>query len=202
MFARLLTVARHQPIAVVAVFLALGGTSYAAIPGGFTGPGRMILACQAPAHLEGTGILVIVNSFKDCPAGYRHFSWPRSGSSSGTGSQGLPGTKGDSGSGGATGPAGSSGAVGSNGAGATGATGTTGANSTVTGPAGATGGGGATGTSGATGPKGGTGATGAPGADSTVAGPAAQPEPQGSGALSHTRTLTGNQFVSFQCAER
>jgi hypothetical protein len=193
MFSRVLTFARHHTIAVAALFIALGGTSYAAgrtVLAGNSAGGSTILACQAPSHVKGAGVLVIVTSFAQCPNGYLHFSWSTTGPAGNTGPQGNAGQTGSQGQigsngsngaaglqgftglAGATGDIGAAGSNGSNGAtgnaGSTGATGAAGSNGTdgiqgPQGPKGDTGNAGSDGSDGATGATGATGDTGAAG---------------------------------------
>jgi hypothetical protein len=133
MFSGILRYMRHQPIAIVALFIALGGTSYAASTvksSAATTNSTSVLACQAPGHVTGKGVLAIVNSFADCPAGYARYTWNIVGQTGSAGVQGSDGNDGAVGSNGAQGPKGDSGAAGTNG--------TNGAPG-VTGPAGAAG---------------------------------------------------------------
>src|SRR5579863_6790519 len=116
MLSRTLRFARHQPIAVTALFLALGGTSYAASTTvGTTSGDRTILACQAPTHAKGAGVFAIVSSFAQCPRGYQHFSWTSTGRAGEAGPQGATGLTGSQGVGGTAGNDGENGSGGATG---------------------------------------------------------------------------------------
>jgi hypothetical protein len=171
---RLLLVLRRQPVAFLALFVALSGSSYAAVSAGKAGQGDVIVGCVG----DKDGKLRVVTSASRCASKETAISFNREGKqgapgkpgangaggaagSDGTdgvdGKDGAPGRDGVDTSGGVPGPAGTAGPAGP--AGSVGATG-------VAGPAGAvgaTGSAGATGATGAAGPAGPTGATGATG---------------------------------------
>ena len=174
---RLLLVLRRQPVAFLALFIALSGSSYAAVSAGKAGQGDVIVGCVG----DKDGKLRVVTSASRCTAKETAISFNREGKqgvagkagANGTsGSDGADGVDGVDGADGAPGPAGRNGIDTSGGvAGPVGATGPTGATGAVgatgvAGPIGATGStgpAGATGTAGAVGPAGPTGTTGATG---------------------------------------
>lgn len=122
---RVLGVLRGQPIAFLALFVALSGSSYAAVSAGKLGQGDVIVGCVAK-----DGKLRVVASASRCTSKETAISFNREGR---PGRDGLDGAAGARGSDGAPGPAGATGAAGQVGpAGATGPAGPTGAS----GPAG------------------------------------------------------------------
>jgi hypothetical protein len=151
---RLFAVLRQQPIALVALFVALGGTSFAAVSA--KGPdSNVILGCVG----DRSGQLRVVDSAARCGSRETAISFNREGDQGKTGARGKTGDDGTNGRTGAAGKDGTSGATGAAGsAGPTGATGQTGA-------PGADGDDGATGQTGAAGADGDTGPRGLPGAD-------------------------------------
>jgi Phage Tail Collar Domain/Collagen triple helix repeat (20 copies) len=143
---RLLGVLRGQPIALLALFVALSGSSYAAVNAGKVGQGDVIVGCVAK-----DGKLRVVASASRCSGKETAIAFNREGRPGEDGADGATGPAGQRGSAGATGPTGSTGLTGADGpAGPAGSTGAAG----PTGPAGSTG---------ATGPAGATGTTGAAG---------------------------------------
>ncbi|HEY4277461.1 MAG TPA: collagen-like protein [Conexibacter sp.] len=150
---------RRQPIALLALFVALGGTSYAAAGGGAKRSGvetQRMYACVTAEHRT----LNLTTAGGRCPSGQRKVSWQiQSGADLGgrRGPAGRRGARGEAGAPGARGENGAPGARGENGpAGARGENGPGGAPGEA-GPAGErgeTGATGATGTAGATGPQG------------------------------------------------
>lgn len=119
---------RQHHLALVALFIALGGTSYAAVERGSSSPGRLYACLARPYQtLNLTGASAI------CPRGQRKISWNRVGRPGVRGAVGPAGSKGDTGAAGPTGPQGPNGDTGATGAigpqgpkGDTGATGATG----------------------------------------------------------------------------
>ena len=143
---------RQHHIALLALFIALGGTSYAVAGRGPSSAGRFYACVTQAFHT-----LNLTSASAACPPGQYKISWNRTGQRGARGPLGPKGSPGPPGSQGASGPQGPKGD--------TGATGAQGA----TGPAGPQG---ATGPAGPQGPKGDTGATGAqgpPGANGTNA---------------------------------
>jgi Collagen triple helix repeat (20 copies) len=154
---------RQHHIALLALFIALGGSAYAVAGRGSSSAGRFYACVTQRFHT-----LNLTSASAACPRGQYKISWNRTGQRGARGPLGK-GSRGPSGSNGAGGPQGPKGATG-----ATGAQGVTGPAGRL-GPKGDTGGTGAqglTGPAGLQGPKGDTGATGAPG-------PAGPPGPQG-----------------------
>jgi hypothetical protein len=153
---RLLTVLRQQPIALLALFVALGGTSFAAV----TAKGsdsNVIIGCVG----DRSGQLRVVDSARRCGSLETAISFNREGEQGKTGARGKTGDDGSNGRAGAAGKDGAAGATG-----LTGAAGPTGADGAI-GHTGATGASGAAGLNGATGPQGPIGLTGSPGADAS-----------------------------------
>jgi hypothetical protein len=159
---------RQHHLALVALFIALGGTSYAAV-GRFTSSSGRLYACLARPYQT----LNLTSASAACPRGQRKISWNRVGRPGvrgATGAIGPQGQKGDTGGTGATGPQGQKGDTGATGA---------------TGPQGQKGDTGATGAIGPQGPKGDTGATG-------PAGPTGAQGPPGPSTGPAGGDLTGN----------
>jgi len=128
MASRVLGVLRGQPIAFLALFVALSGSSYAAVSAGKIGQGDVIVGCVAK-----DGKLRVVTSASRCAGKETAISFNREGR---PGRDGLDGAAGARGSDGAPGPTGATGATGQVGpAGATGATGAAGPTG-ASGPAG------------------------------------------------------------------
>jgi hypothetical protein len=184
---------RQHHIALLALFIALGGSAYA-VAGRNSSSARRFYACVTQAFHT----LNLTSASAACPRGQYKISWNRTGQRGARGPLGQTGSPGASGSNGASGPQGPKGATGATGAqgatgplgpqgpkgdtGATGAQGTTGA-AGPEGPQGDAGAIGAQGPAGPQGPQGDTGATGPqgpPGANGTINGVAA------GGALSGT----------------
>jgi hypothetical protein len=88
-------------IALLALFLALGGVGYAA-SGGFTSRGQL-RACA-----RGNGSLTLLKPGKKCKKGQTPVSWNQQGRQGAKGLSGAPGAKGPSGTQGAAGAAGPS----------------------------------------------------------------------------------------------
>src|ERR1044071_6965826 len=101
---RLLLVLRRQPVAFLALFVALGGSSFAAVSAAKPGTGDVIVGCVAK-----DGKLRVVTSASRCTAKETAISFNREGK------QGAAGVDGSDGSDGAAGPAGADGADGRDG---------------------------------------------------------------------------------------
>jgi hypothetical protein len=97
-----LTFMRGNAIGVLALFVALGGTSYAAT-GGFTSNG------QLQACVGESGGVTLLKAGKKCKSGQKKVAWNQSGPA---GAKGATGTSGANGTAGATGSAGQPGAPG------------------------------------------------------------------------------------------
>jgi hypothetical protein len=147
MTSRLLAVLRQQPIALLALFVALGGTSFAAVSAKGASS-NVVLGCVG----DRTGQLRVVDSAVRCGSRETPISFNREGDQGKTGARGKAG---DDGTNGRTGAAGKDGATG------------------AAGPAGIAGANGAAGRDGATGPSGQSGAPGADGADGVDGAPGA-----------------------------
>jgi hypothetical protein len=91
----------NNAIALLALFLALGGVGYAA-SGGFTSGG------QLRACVRGNGSLTLLKPGKKCKKGQTSVSWNQQGRQGAKGLSGLKGTQGPSGSQGPAGAAGPS----------------------------------------------------------------------------------------------
>jgi hypothetical protein len=158
---------RQQPIALLALFVALGGTSFAAVHASAKSPasGDVIHGCVG----KNTGRLRIVDTPIRCNREGRRGPHGPAGAKGDTGATGANGQDGATGAKGDTGAAGAAGAAGATGAkGDTGATGATG----DTGAAGANGQDGANGTNGRDGVDGHDGADGLNALTATAAEPA------------------------------
>jgi hypothetical protein len=94
--------ARSNTIALLALFVALGGTSYAAT-GGFTSNGT-IKAC-----VNAEGGLKLLKAGKHCKRGQKAVAWNQTGPSGAAGAKGTSGTPGAPGAVGTAGAAGPSG---------------------------------------------------------------------------------------------
>src|ERR1700733_15943580 len=125
---------RRHHIAWLALFIALGGTSYAVAVRGSSSAGRFYAFVTQRFHT-----LNLTSASAACPRGQYKISWNRTGQRGAPGPLGPKGSRGRSGSNGAGGPQGPKGATG------------------------ATGAQGVTGSAGLLGPKGETGGTGAQG---------------------------------------
>jgi hypothetical protein len=168
---------RSHVVAYVALFVALGGTSFAAGTARQPAKAKMgtIHACVTEAYKT----LNLAGPDRTCPKGQRLISW------NAQGRKGAPGRRGSTGERGPTGPAGADGAPGAVGpAGAAGAPGPRGA-AGPKGPAGPAGADGATGPAGPAGADGATGPAGPAGAD----GPAGPAGPTGPGSSFVTATV-------------
>jgi Collagen triple helix repeat (20 copies) len=143
---RRIRIAQPSPatvVALIALFVALGGTSYA-VTGLGSSSARRFYACVTQTFHT----LNLTNASAACPAGERKISWDPTGQRGARGPRGAKGPGGIPGSTGAIGPQGPQGNAGASGAqGAPGPRGAAGSQ----GPKGDTG---ATGSSGATGPQG------------------------------------------------
>jgi len=95
----------NNALGVLALFVALGGVSYAAT-GGFVSGG------QLRGCVNKGGSLTLLTSGKHCKRGPQQIAWSQQGPA---GPRGLPGAKGDTGAAGATGAAGQNGSNGANG---------------------------------------------------------------------------------------
>lgn len=96
---------RGNAIGMLALFVALGGTSYAAT-GGFTSNG------QLQACVGESGGVTIVKAGKKCRRGQQRVSWNQTGPAGAKGATGATGAAGANGAAGATGSAGAPGAPG------------------------------------------------------------------------------------------
>ena len=120
MHRRMLTLLRQQPIALLALFLALGGTSVAAVSAKRAGAeaGNVVHGCVG----ENTGRLRIVSSAANCGTQEMSISFNREGKRGPAGKQGRrgaagkPGSNGNDGAAGHSGAQGAAGLVGANGA--------------------------------------------------------------------------------------
>ena len=196
---------RRHHIALLALFIALGGTSYAVAGRGSSSAGRFYACVTQAFHT-----LNLTSASAACPRGQYKVSWNRTGQRGARGRLGPKGSPGSAGSNGASGPQGLKGDTGATGAqgaagpagpqglkGDTGATGSQGAAGPA-GPQGLKGDTGATGSQGAAGPagpqglKGDTGATGSQGA----AGPAGPQGLKGDTGATGAQGATGPQGPS------
>ena len=147
---------RQHHIALLALFIALGGSAYAVAGRGSSSAGRFYACVTQRFHT-----LNLTSASAACPRGQYKISWNRTGQRGAPGPLGPKGSRGRSGSNGAGGPQGPKGATGATGAqGVTGSAGLLGPK----GDTGVTGAQGVSGPAGLQGPKGDTGATGAVGA--------------------------------------
>lgn len=123
---RLWIYVRRQPLALLVLFVALGGTSYAAA-GARRPPrerGERMYACATARH----GTLNLTTASGRCPTGQRKVSWPISTSAGDAGRRGPAGRPGPRGAAGPAGPRGEAGPAGPRGeTGAPGAQGPAGA---------------------------------------------------------------------------
>jgi hypothetical protein len=92
----------NNAIALLALFLALGGVGYAA-SGGFTSGG------QLRGCVRGNGSLTLLKPGKKCKKGQTSVSWNQQGRQGKQGAKGLSGTAGAKGASGTQGPAGAAG---------------------------------------------------------------------------------------------
>ena len=159
--APVLSFARRHIIGVVALFIALGGTSYAAIDTVAQKSNKTYYACVTQAH----NTLNLSTKAAKCPAGQRKISFNAKGADGVKGAKGDQGAAGLRGETGPTGPKGADGERGPTGPSVLGSPGALGAKGDKgdTGETGAVGAKGDTGAMGAVGAKGDTGATGLPG---------------------------------------
>jgi hypothetical protein len=98
----------NNALGALALFVALGGVSYAA-SGGFASGGQL-QACVS----EG-GSITLLKSGKHCSHGQKHIAWNQQGPAGPAGQPGANGTTGSSGAAGATGAAGAKGSPGASG---------------------------------------------------------------------------------------
>ena len=149
---------RRHHLALVALFIALGGTSYAAVDRVSSSSGRLYACVTRRFHT-----LNLSSASGVCQRGQAKISWNRVGQPGHRGMRGAIGPAGLKGDTGAAGPPGPMGDVGASGvAGGQGPKGDTGATGS-TGPQGPKGDTGATGSTGPQGPKGDPGSSGANG---------------------------------------
>ena len=184
---------RQHHIALLALFIALGGSAYAVAGRRSSSTGRFYACVTQAFHT-----LNLTSASAACPHGQYKISWNRTGHRGARGPLGPKGSSGPSGSSGADGPQGPKGATGAQGTagsagpqGAKGDNGATGAQGT-TGPGGPQGPKGDTGATGAQGPEGDTGATGAQGPKGDTGAPGAQ-GPVGPQGLTGDAGATGAQ---------
>ena len=172
---------RQHHVALLALFIALGGTSYAVAGRGSSPAGRFYACVTQRFHT-----LNLTSASAACPRGQYKISWNRTGQRGARGPLGPKGSPGPSGSNGASGPQGPKGDTG-----ATGAQGSTG----PAGPQGPNGDTGATGPAGPQGPMGDTGATGLTGPQGPmgVTGATGLTGPQGPQGVTGATGLTGPQ---------
>lgn len=144
MFSRPLAYVRNNAVAFMALFVALGGTSFAVSTASqdaeVSATGDRIYACVAPR----TRVMTQTTARGKCPPRHKKISWSITGPAGPQGPAGIQGPIGPAGADGLTGPTGPTGPA------ADGPTGSTG----VTGPTGEEGPTGATGMTGPTGPIG------------------------------------------------
>ncbi len=140
MRSRLISILRTQPIALLALFVALGGTSYAAVGTTSRDSAGAIVGCVG----DNSGRLRVVSSASRCGSLETPISFNRVGKAGRDGDDGKDGAKGKAGDNGRDGAAGADSTV----AGPQGVKGDTGAASTVAGPQGVNGDTGDTGASG------------------------------------------------------
>jgi hypothetical protein len=105
MLARLTAHARHHLIAYVALFIALGGTSYAALDVNATKAGKIRLC----AKKKSGAVRLLSGKRKKCHKGERLVAWNKAGLRGDAGAQGQPGAQGSQGSRGAQGQVGATG---------------------------------------------------------------------------------------------
>ena len=88
----------NNALGVLALFVALGGTTYAAT-GGFAGPGNTLSAC-----VGGNGSLTLLRSGKKCRKGQQKIAWNQTGPQGAKGATGATGPSGIAGLNGASVP--------------------------------------------------------------------------------------------------
>lgn len=105
MGAKIVTYLRGNTLALLALFVALGGTSFAAA-GGFVAKNGKLAGC-----VTGGGVLKVLKPGRRCAKGESAVAWNvagRSGGSGPAGPAGAPGARGTAGDAGSTGPSGQS----------------------------------------------------------------------------------------------
>ena len=189
MVGKLARYVRRNHLGLLALFFALGGSSYAAV--GLTSSPKIIHGCRNKA----TGALRIVAKAGTCESNEAALSWNKQGpvgKVGPTGKQGSTGLTGPTGPTGSAGPAGAAGANGTNGAdGARGASGPSG----PAGPAGAAGANGTNGTNGTDGARGASGPSG-PAGSTGAAGPSGPAGSTGAAGPSGPTGATGQSGPS------
>jgi hypothetical protein len=103
MSGRLFGYVRSNAVGLLALFIALGGTSYAVTSGKFVGRDHQVHACVKTK----SGTLRLVTAHKRCRRGEQLVSWNQTGPAGTKGSAGAPGASGAPGTPGAPGQAGS-----------------------------------------------------------------------------------------------
>lgn len=167
MFATARTLLRRHVLAVIAIFIALGGTSFAVTGGVSSKRTKTYYACVT----ERSHTLNLTTKTAACPSGERKISFNSEGPRGARGRTGAPGATGATGPKGAEGPAGPKGADG-----AVGPAGPKGADGAV-GPAGPKGDAGPQGSEGDAGPPGPQGLAGSTGPQGPAGARGAQGEP-------------------------
>jgi hypothetical protein len=102
MLAKVATHLRGNTVALLALFVALGGTSYAAA-GGFVAKNGQLAGC-----VGGSGVLKVLKPGRRCPKGQIAVAWNVAGRAGGTGAVGPTGARGATGETGSAGPSGQS----------------------------------------------------------------------------------------------
>jgi hypothetical protein len=93
---------RGNALALLALFVALGGTSYAAV-GGFVAKNGQLAGC-----VGASGVLKVLKPGRRCPKGQTAVAWNVAGRAGGTGAAGATGARGATGETGSAGPSGQS----------------------------------------------------------------------------------------------
>ncbi len=100
--AKIATHLRGHALALLALFVALGGTSYAAV-GGFVARNGQLAGC-----VGASGALKVLKPGRRCPKGQTAVAWNVAGRAGGTGAVGATGARGATGETGSAGPSGQS----------------------------------------------------------------------------------------------
>lgn len=100
--AKVATHLRGNALALLALFVALGGTSYAAA-GGFVAKNGQLAGC-----VGASGALKVLKPGRRCPKGQSAVAWNVAGRAGGTGAAGATGARGATGETGSAGPSGQS----------------------------------------------------------------------------------------------
>jgi hypothetical protein len=100
--AKIATHLRGNALALLALFVALGGTSYAAV-GGFVAKNGQLAGC-----VGASGALKVLKPGRRCPKGQTAVAWNVTGRAGGTGVAGATGARGATGETGSAGPSGQS----------------------------------------------------------------------------------------------